>query len=163
MIIDSTEIPILRAALPPTPQETSRLPSLRTNLFQCTSTISYQARSREDASAGMVSSTSRSTVLLQIPGFAPSSKTLTTASSSAFAASLEKVPQSTQVRHPVAPPASQRRRLHIKRRICTCRKPSSSPSASPSPSCSLARVSTSAALGRMSGLLLREGVSAWVH
>ncbi|KAG0696893.1 hypothetical protein DFH29DRAFT_949192 [Suillus ampliporus] len=70
-------------------------------------------------STGPVSSTSRLTTSSSKSGFTPSSKALTTPSSSTFTASLEKVPQSTYVRPPVAPPTSQRclpplgmRRLH---------------------------------------------------
>lgn len=58
-------------------------------------------------SAGTVSS--RSTIASSKPAFASSSKALANASSSTFTASFEKKPQSTQVRPPVAPSASQRR------------------------------------------------------
>ncbi|KAG0696881.1 hypothetical protein DFH29DRAFT_949123, partial [Suillus ampliporus] len=70
-------------------------------------------------STGLVSSTSRLTASSSKSGFAPSSKVLTTPFSFTFSASLEKIPQSTYVRPPVAPPTSQRcppplgmRRLH---------------------------------------------------
>ncbi|KAG0696887.1 hypothetical protein DFH29DRAFT_181163 [Suillus ampliporus] len=63
---------------------------------------------RRAPSTGPVSSTSRPTASSSKSGFAPSSKALATASSSTFSASLEKLPQSTHVRPPVAPSTSQR-------------------------------------------------------
>ncbi|OAX33465.1 hypothetical protein K503DRAFT_775583 [Rhizopogon vinicolor AM-OR11-026] len=57
--------------------------------------------------AGTVSSTSCSTAASSNSGFASSSKVVANASST-FMASLEKQPQSTQVRPPVAPSTSQR-------------------------------------------------------